>query len=227
MALKMKTPARAQTWVVASLLIAWLTAPAIAEKINAGPVWELGLGVEHVSVSFDPADEAEGSGWGGQPVFMRGSWIGSMTRSASDGRWMLGEYLALGIGGWYGDQGYIRVPLDLGIQGGMVIASEYQVVARAGVMGVGTGGGNGAGGFGTYFYSLRGKWQDFALEGGFGLRKDTEEGGAAGTQFLVGRWYISDINLGVRFTNATRRIDPPSKNTLTDRTILMFASIEI
>ncbi len=202
-------------------------APTSAERINAGPIWEIGLGVEHVSVEIDPSSEGGASGWGGQPVFARGSLLGALTRNASGGKWMAGDYLALGIGGWYGDQGYIRVPLDVGAQVGAVLAGEFQVVAKAGVMGVGTGGSNNAGGFGTFFYSLRGKWQDYALEGGFGLRKDTDEGGAAGVHFFTARWYVSDINLGVRYMSATRRINPPSQNTLTDQSVLMFMSLEI
>lgn len=221
-----KNPDYRMSLSAALIVLAAGAAPASAERINAGPAWEVGMGVEYVSVELSESGAKGESGWGGQPVFGRMSMLGAMTRSASGGKWMVGEYLALGIGGWYGDDMHIRVPLDVGAQIGAVIAGEYQVVAKAGIMGIGTSGGETSGGFGAYFLSLRGKWQDFALEGGGALRKDTDEGGAAGLMMLTGRWYVSDINLGVRFMNATRRVDPPSKNTLTDRSVLLFISLE-
>ncbi len=227
MTLKKKTLIHAKTFVAASLFIAGLTVPLLADRINAGPVWEVGLGVEHVSVTATGSKPNESSGWGGQPVFVRGSLIGTWIRSATDGAWMVGDYLALGIGGFYSDQGYVRLPLDLGVQGGAVVAGEFQVVARAGIMGVGTQGGTSAGGFGTYFYSLRGKWQNLALEGGFGLRKDAEENASAGMQFVTGRWYFSDVNLGVRFITASWANNLPTKDEVTDRSILVFMSLEI
>ena|GEM_PF-4360962 len=211
----------------ALIILAGWAAPASADRINAGPALEVGMGVEHVSVEFSKAGAKGESGWGGQAVFGRLSMLGAMTRSASGGKWMIGEYLALGAGGWFGESMHIRVPLDVGAQIGAVIDGEYQVVVKGGVMGIGTSGGEDDGGFGAYFLSLRGRWQDVALEGGGALRKDTDEGGRAGLMMLTGRWYISDINLGARFMNATRRVNPPSKNTLTDRSMLIFISMEM
>lgn len=210
----------------ALIILSGWACPLSAEPINAGPAWEVGMGVEHVSVELSKPGAKGESGWGGQPVFGRMSLLGAMTRSASGGKWMIGDYLALGAGGWYGESMHIRIPLDVGAQIGAVLAGEYQVVAKGGIMGIGTSGGESAGGFGAYFLSLRGKWQDYAIEAGGALRKDTDEGGAAGLMMMTGRWYISDLNLGVRFMNATRRIDPPSKNTLTDRSVLLFISLE-
>lgn len=215
------------TFAVPFLAVVLFFSCVARADVSPGPVWELGAGLEYVSVSQSRADGATDSGMGAQLIYVRGSLLGALTRSLSNGKWMAGDYLGLGIGAWFGEDTHVRLPLELGLQVGAVIQDQYQVVLRGGVMGVGASGGEDGGGYGALFFGGRCKWDNFAGELTLAPRIDGEEGGFASIIGLMARFYVrDDINIGLKLTTANRRIHPPSNDTLRDTSVMAFVSME-
>jgi len=125
---------------------------------DPGPVWDIGLGLEYVSVSRP--DDGGDSGPGAR-VFIRGSFIGRLMKNRGDRTWIAGDYFHAAAGLWYGEGAHVRIPLGLGLQFGMIVGGDLQVVGRAGIEGIAGQGGDG-GGYGTLFLGGRVKYQRYA-----------------------------------------------------------------
>lgn len=123
------------------LVVADISAQAMSSRTvaRALPRNEMSIGIEQWQYTPDSTDTAEGWTRWGFMLNSRGSLFGQWNLSETDGEFLIGDYIDLGVG-FYGATGIgssrqppvMRIPVQLGAQLGKLTETGTQLVGRAG-----------------------------------------------------------------------------------------------
>ncbi len=110
-----------------------LAAPLGAQRLTAGPLTETGIGLDQLT------GYANGERIGnrtGVMLFLRASLLGHLSLRATQGRLLIGDFSEGGVGLYAGSSllDSFRAPATLGLQVGVLLMDQVQVVAKVGAL---------------------------------------------------------------------------------------------